>query len=179
MQKTKLISKAIAGAMLSLSLATLGTQVVQAQRPVFLLTSKCVNSGLGSSRQENLNVSIGKAVYTSLFDLGAGNRSASITCKIVPDNSSKRAFQTLQLGFGIRDNDRSSPPVTVTVYLDGKQAASKTVAPAQKESLSLDVSNVSNVSIEAVCSSQSQYCDRVHFFTASLEPRIVSPSQIH
>ncbi len=68
MQKTKSIAKIIAGAMLSFALATLGGQVVQAQRPVFLLKSKCVNSGLGSAGQNTLDVSIDKvdkAVYTS------------------------------------------------------------------------------------------------------------------
>ncbi len=175
MQKTKLIGKIIAGAMLSFALATLGGQVVQAQRPVFLLKSKCVNSGPGSARQNTLDVSIDKAVYTSRFYMGPSTRSASITCKIRPDNS-QSLFQTLQLGFGMRDNDTSSPPVNVKVYVDGKQTDSRTVAPAQKESLSLDVSNATNISIETVCSNQSTSCGRVYFFDASLEPRILSPS---
>lgn len=170
MQKTKLSSKIIAGAVLSFALATLSGQVVKAaQRPVLLHRTKCVNSGLGNMSTKTRDVSIGKAVYTSLFYQGPGNRSASITCKIRQDDS-KALFQTLQLGFGMRDNERVSPPVTVNVYLDGKQTESRTVAPTQKETLSLDVSNVSNVSIETVCSSQSQSCDRVYFFNALLEP---------
>ena len=177
MPKLQLISKILAGAMLLSALTNLGGQIAQAQNPVSLLKAKCVNSGLGSARQNTLDVSIGKAVYTSLFYLGSGNRSASMTCKIKPDNYLEPVFQTLNLGFGMRDNDRSSPPVVVNVYLDGKQAETRTVAPTQQVSLPLDVSNVSNIAIEAVCSSQAQYCDRVYFFQAALEPKILPPNQ--
>lgn len=176
MQKTKLINRIIAGAMLSFALVTQSEHIVSAQqRPTSLLRAKCVNSGLGSVRRNTLDVSIGKAVYTSLFYLGSGNRSASITCKIRKVDS-QPLFQTLQLGFGMRDNNTTSPPVNVNVYLDGKQAETRTVAPAEQESLSVDVSGVTNVSIEAVCSSQSIYCDRVYFFNAALEPIILSPT---
>lgn len=177
MQKTKLINKVIAGAMLSFALATQSGQVVQAeaQRPTFLLRAKCVDSGLGNARQKTLDVSIGKAVYTSRFYLGSGNRAASITCKIRQVDS-QPLFQTLQLGFGMRDNNTTSPPVVVNVYLDGQQTESRTIAPTQQESLSLDVSNATNVTLEAVCSSQSIYCERVYFFNAALEPLILSPS---
>jgi len=51
----------------------------------------------------------------------------------------------------------------VNVYLDGQQAESRTIAPTQQESLSLDVGNAANVTL-AVCSSQSIYCER---FTSS------------
>ncbi len=156
--------------MLSFTLATQGGQVVQAaQRPDFLLRAKCVNSGFGNARQNTIDVSIGKAVYTSRFYLGSGNRSASITCKIRQVDS-QPLFQTLQLGFRMRDNNTTSPPVVVNVYLDGQQTESRTIAPTQQESLSLDVSNATNVTLEAVCSSQSIYCDRVYFFNAALEP---------
>ena len=176
MQKTKLINRVIAGAMLSFALATQSGQVVQAeaQRPTFLLRAKCVDSGLGNVRQKTLDVSIGKAVYTSRFYLGSGNRAASITCKIRQVDS-QPLFQTLQLGFGMRDN-ATSPPVVVNVYLDGQQAESRTIAPTQQESLSLDVSKATNVTLEAVCSSQSIYCERVYFFNAALEPLILAPS---
>lgn len=174
MQKTKSISTVIVSAMMSLStLMISGGQLVQA-RPAFLLRAKCVNSGLGSAVENTQDISIGRAVYTSRFYLGPGNRSASITCKIAP-NAGQAQFQTLQLDFGMLDND-SSPPIAVNVYLDGKQAASRTVAPTKKASLLLDVSNVSNVAIETVCSSQSDYCDRVYFVNASLEPKILPPS---
>ncbi|MGI8500525.1 MAG: hypothetical protein ACR2LR_05220 [Hassallia sp.] len=144
-------------------------------RPVALLRAKCVSSGLGTSREQNVDVSIGKAVYTSQFYLGAGNRSASLTCKIKPDNRPESAFQTFNLGFGIPDNDPTTPNVVVKVYLDGQQAESRTVIATQPISLSLDVSNVSNVAIEAVCSRSNEYCGRVYFYKADLERKIVSP----
>lgn len=178
MQKTKLSSRILTGVMLSLALFTLGGQVVQAakrQRPVYLLRTKCVNSGLGNTRTNTREVSIGKAVYTSLFYQGPGSRSASVTCRIKQDDA-QPVYQTLQLGFGMRDNERSSPPVNVNVYLDGRPTESRTVNSGQQATLSLDVSNVSNVSIETVCSSQSQICERVYFFNALLEPIPVTPT---
>ncbi|ARV62470.1 hypothetical protein BZZ01_31000 [Nostocales cyanobacterium HT-58-2] len=177
MQKTQFISSVLTSAVLLSSLFSAGGEIAQAQRSqraVSLLNAKCVNSGLGNIRQQNLDVSIGKAVYTSRFFMGPGYRSASITCNIKPETSSKPGFQTLNLGFGMRDNDTKSPGVEVKVYLDGNQAETRTVAPAQQASLTLDVSNVSNVAIEAVCASPTQYCDRVYFFNAALERQSVS-----
>lgn len=174
MQKTKFISSIFTSAVL-LSSLIMGGNIAQAQqRPVSLLRAKCVSSGYGTARVENIDVSIGKAVYTSQFYLGAGNRSASLTCKIKPDNRPESPFQTLKLGFGMRDNDTTSPNVVVKVYLDGQQAESRTVIATQPISLTLDVSNVSNVAIEAVCSRSNQYCDRVYFFDAGLERKIAS-----
>ncbi len=175
MQKTKFIRSVITSAVL-LSTFIMGGTIAQAvPRPVSLLRAQCVSSGLGTYREENLDVSIGKAVYKSQFYLGAGNRSASLTCKIKRDNRPESPFQTLNLGFGIRDNDATTPNVTIKVYLDGKPAETLTVIPAQPTSLTLDVSNVSNVAIEAVCSGSNQYCDRVYFYKADLERKIISP----
>lgn len=177
MQKTKFIAGFIVSGMLSLSATAFSEKIAQAQkapRPVPLLNAKCVNSGLGSARQQNLDVSIGRAVYSSQFYLGPGSRSASITCNIKPEKSLQPVFQTLNLGFGMRDNDTRSPSVDVKVYLDGRQVESRAVAPAQQASLILDVSNVNNIAIEAVCSSQTQYCDRVYFFDAALVRQISS-----
>ena len=177
MQKTKLIASVIASTVILSTFTTFSgiAQTQRPQRPVSLLRAKCVNSGLGSAREQNLAVSIGRAVYTSQFYLGPGYRSAGLTCKIKPDNRPEPVFQTLNLGFGMRDNDKKSPGVEVRIYLDGKQVENRSVAPAQQASLALDVSNVSNVAIEAVCASQTRYCDRVYFFTAALEQPNVSP----
>jgi hypothetical protein len=175
MQKTKFISSIITSAVL-LSTFIMEGKIAQAvPRPVSMQRAKCVSSGLGTYREQNLDVSIGKAVYTSQFYLGSGNRSASLTCKIKPDNRPESPFQTLNLGFGIRDNDATTPNVIIKVYLDGQQAETRTVIPAQPISLSLDVSNATNVAIEAVCSRSNQYCDRVYFYKADLERKIISP----
>jgi hypothetical protein len=169
-QKISWIASLITSALVCSSVL-IGESIVQAQRsprPVDLLRSTCVASGSGTAREDNTNVSIGRAVYSSRFFLGPGYRSASLTCRIKPDNSPNPIFQTLNLGFGMRDSDSRSSNVDVRVYLDGKPADSRTVSPSQQNSLSLDVSNASNVSIEAVCNSGSQYCDRVYFYEANL-----------
>lgn len=168
MQKFKLVSQVIAATLLSFAVTTLDGQKAQAQRPVFLLKTKCVDSGPGNWNANLLDISIGKAVYTSQFYMGPGDRSASLTCKITPDDD-RFIFKSLKLGFGMRDNDRRSQPNIVNVYLDGRKVVSRTVGPGQKASFSIDVNTISNVALETICSSQSQYCDRVYFFDASLE----------
>lgn len=169
-QKISLIASLITSALVCSSVL-IGESIVQAQRsprPVDLLRSTCVASGSGTAREDNTNVSIGRAVYSSRFFLGPGYRSASLTCRIRPENRPNPIFQTLNLGFGMRDSDNRSSSVDVRVYLDGKPADSRSVSPSQQNTLSLDVSNASNVSIEAVCNSGSQYCDRVYFYEANL-----------
>lgn len=169
-QKISLIASLITSALVCSSVL-IGENIVQAQRsrrPVDLLRSKCVSSGSGSAREDNTDISIGRAVYSSQFFLGPGYRSASLTCRIKPDSNPKPIFQTLNLGFGMRDSDRRSTPVEVRVYLDGKPVDARTVSPSQQNSLSLDVSNVSNVSIEAACTTGTQYCERVYFYEAKL-----------
>jgi hypothetical protein len=171
MQKTSLIAPAIATSVLLSVITTITGEIARAQkaqRPVPLLNAKCVNSGLGTAREQNLDVSIGRAVYTSQFYLGPGSRSASLTCNIKPENRPQSVFQTLNLGFGMRDNSTKNTSVDVKVFLDGQQVESRSVAPGQSATLALDVSNVSNIAVEAVCSSSSEYCDRVYFFTAGL-----------
>lgn len=169
MQKIKLNSQAIAIS-LSFAVATLGGQSIQAQNNLVSLTqAKCINSGIGSFRQTPLDVAIAKAVYTSPFYLGAGSRSAAVTCKIRRDEN-KPLFQTLRLGFGMRDNNTTSPPVAVNFYVDSNKAETKNIAPGQKELVLLDVSKATNVTIEAVCSNQTRYCDRVYFFDTLLQP---------
>ncbi len=155
--------------MLYLALGTLYMPVAQARSPKFLLKTQCVNTGVGNwSRTDEDDVSINKAVYTSLFYMGPGDGSASLTCKITPNDN--YYYQKLNLGFGMRDNDRRSPPVLVNIYADGKQIDSRRVSAGSQASVSLDVTNVTNVSIETVCSESSRYCDRVYFFKATLVP---------
>ncbi len=170
MQKQKLNLQA---AILSMSLVTISTNSVLAQTPVSLLQAKCVSSGLGSFRQNPVDVAISKAVYTSPFYLGAGTRSAAVTCKI-RNNDDRPLFQTLRLGVGMRDNNPNSPPVTVNFYVDGDKTETKTISPGTRELLALDVSKGTNVTIEAVCSSSAQYCYRVYFFNTILEPLVAT-----
>jgi hypothetical protein len=184
MRKNWFVASLIAGGIACSSVPILGEilaeSITQAQRPLrmtSLLKAKCVSGGLGSVREENMDISIGRAVYSSKFYLGPGNRSAAMTCKIKPSNRPLAVFQTLNLGFGMRDNDKQNSSVEVKVYLDGRQAETRTVSPSQQSTLSLDVSNVSDVSIEAVCASGREYCDRVYFFDAGLVRVTPPPKQ--
>ena len=172
MKKIQLISSLIIGSAILLSGLTNGGKIATAKKPkpsVSLLRAKCVSSGLGSARRQKLDISIGKAVYSSKFYLGTGKRSAGITCRIKPEKSTTARFKTLNLGFGMSDNHINSPGVEVKVYLDGQTAESRFVNPSQKALISVDVSNVNNVAIEANCLSRIKYCNRVYFFNSNLE----------
>lgn len=186
MLKKKLISSVVLPiAVILPALFPLGEASAQKQekqmRPTSLLKARCVKSGIGSARKQKRNVSIGKAVYNSKFYLGPGYRSAALTCNIQPDGDRpQNAFQTLNLGFGMRDNNVNSPGVVVQLYLDGRPTESVTVAPTRVANVSVDVNNVSNVAIEATCSSSTQYCSRVYFYDADLvrnNPTMVNTAQ--
>ncbi|AKG22766.1 NPCBM/NEW2 domain-containing protein [Calothrix sp. 336/3] len=168
MTKISSISLFILTILVTSSLNTVTSKIAQAQTGVSLLRAKCVNSGLGNVREETKYISIGRTVYTSRFYLGPGYRSANLTCKIKPDNANS-PFQVVNLGFGMADSPNQSPNVDIKVYLDGKLGETRTVTTSQEGEISVDVSNVSDISIEATCSSQTQYCDRVYFFNANLQ----------
>lgn len=181
MQKTKLSVQLIASAMLFLGVVTLGQQVVQGQQRERIRTSSlvravCVGSGPGRFRYDETNVSIGRAVYRSLMNLNPSNGSASVTCRI-RDEDEEAKFKTLELAFGMLDADAGSPGNIVNIYLDGRQAETRTVNPGQTASLSFDVTNVSNVAIEATCSTSARYCARVYVHKAVLEriPEVRKP----
>ena len=77
MLKIKSIGKIITIVSVSVALVTLGSQVAQAKRtprPMFLLDTPCVDTGVGRWREDDTNVSVGRAVYKSLLFMGPGNR---------------------------------------------------------------------------------------------------------
>ena len=109
--------------------------------------------------------------------MGPGDRSASMTCRLQP-NEAGVIFQNLKLSFGMRDNDLRSPGATVNLYIDGVQTQSQSVTPGGRAgSMLQDVTNARNVAIEVICSNQSQYCDRVYFWEAELEYPPLPPQQ--
>lgn len=165
----KLIKSLVLGIIVTSATLLANSTPIQARSVIPLLNAKCVSSGEGNVREQKQNVSIGKAVYTSLFFLGSGFRSAAMTCRIRPENRPNPLFQTLNLGFGIRDNDAGSPNVQVNVFVDGQQVESRSIAPTQVQTLAVDVSQASNIAIEATCTSGVRYCPRVHFFQANLQ----------
>lgn len=173
MQKPKLTAQLLAGTLLfSLLVPFSRPAIVQAKPETrFLFDAQCVSTGPGRWRRYKEDVSVGRQVYTSYLYMGAGTQYSAMTCRIRPEapKTSKYNFESLLLEFGMRDNDLNSPGSTVKVYLDGAPVASQSVQPGEKASLLVDVSNVSNVAIETVCSTKTQYCDRVYFFKATLE----------
>lgn len=168
-KKTQLISAVLGSTALLLTVVPQSEPMAQeAPLSIFLLRRPCVNTGIGNWLRRTEDVSVGKAVYTSRLFMGPGNRAASMTCRLQP-NDGGVIFQRLKLSFGMRDNDKGSPPVNVNVYLDGQRAEARSVSPEQGEVVTLDVTPTSNVAIETVCSNQSKYCDRVYFWEAELE----------
>lgn len=158
----------MAGAVLSLALVTLGEQVVQANY-TSLSRFRCVSSGSGRADEDTRDVAIGRAVYKSIININPSNASAAFTCRIRPDNDPKTEFTTLDLKLGMQDRDEGSPAVVVNVYLDGVQSASRTISPGEAASMSLNITDTRNISIEATCSSRTQYCSRVYIYRAALQ----------
>ena len=118
-QKISLIASLITSALVCSSVL-IGENIVQAQRsrrPVDLLKSKCVSSGSGSAREDNTDISIGRAVYSSQFFLGPGYRSASLTCRIKPDSNPKPIFQTLNHRYLANKTDIEAQPIQHSLKL--------------------------------------------------------------
>ena len=171
MKQVRSVSKLLVGGILSLALGALGIQAAQAQRPFFLMDTACVNRG-GSWGKNEQDISVGREVYTTVMYMNAG---AAFTCRLPTVRSA-----SLQLEFGISDNDNDKPPITVNVYLDGNQVASRTVSPGQRATLLVDISNRRSLALEAVCvraTNCSPYYSTVHFFKAQIQPSAASPGR--
>lgn len=184
MQTTQLIPRFLATGFLSVAIASLMPLMAEAKdesRLAWLFETQCVSESPGRWRREVENVSVGREVYRSVMFLGPGSQFASLACRIRQsedtETSKKKNFQSLKLEFGMRDRHSASPANQVIVYLDGEQASVNTVSSGERVVLALDISNVSNIAIETICSSKIQYCDRVYFFDASLSSDVVQPRE--
>ncbi|MBD2542738.1 MULTISPECIES: hypothetical protein [Planktothricoides] len=184
MQTTQLIAKLLAAGVLSVAILPLSPFLAQAKdesRLAWLFEAQCVSESPGRWRREVEDVSVGREVYRSVMFLGPGSQFASLACRIRQsedtETSKKKNFQSLKLEFGMRDRHSASPANQVIVYLDGEQASVNTVSSGERVVLALDVSNISNIAIETICSSKIQYCDRVYFFDASLSADVVVPTE--
>jgi hypothetical protein len=108
MSKIKLIRKVAEVSTLFLAFVGLVGQIAQAQqRPVSLFSTSCVEGGSRNGYERNQEVSVGREVFTSIFQIRIYRvgwfEGSSITCRIRPA-SSKPRFKTLRLAFGISDN---------------------------------------------------------------------------
>lgn len=169
-----LIRKLAAMGAICLVFAGATWQVAQGQqRTTSLFSTDCVGGrGMGNSQRD---ISIGREVFTEIFYMTTSD--SLITCRIRPAGSPPR-FKTLRLAFGVTDNTRTRKPIDVNVYLDGNQAASRSLSAGEKSLLLLDVSNVSSVAIEVPNNNpNSILAYRVSFVQALLEPISSSPGQ--
>ncbi|MFB2835680.1 hypothetical protein [Floridanema evergladense] len=170
----KFIRKVAALGTICLIFAGSAWQVAQGQqRTTSLFSNDCVQRGrMGSSQRD---VSIGRVAFTEIFYMR--NEGSLITCRIRPAGSQPR-FKTLRLAFGIADNESSSKPVDINVYLDGNLAASRSLSVGEKSLLLLDVSRVSSVAIEVPNNDpNSIFLRTVSFVQALLEPISSSPGR--
>ena len=173
MKRVRWLSGLLSAGVLSFTLATVGTQVAQAQRPIHILDLQCLVTGGYLDNRGNLqyvnrrptDISIGRQLYTSIMSV----REASWTCKLPGGRAS------LRLEYGVDDRDEISPP-KIEVYVDGNQGASQVGKPGRINTMLVDVSNGKSLALEISCSTEKRCNYRsYHFFKFNLEPGASSP----
>ncbi|MEY3866319.1 MAG: hypothetical protein RLZZ338_210 [Cyanobacteriota bacterium] len=167
MKRVRWISGLLSAGVLSFTLATVGAQVAQAQRPISLADLKCVNRSnawWGSGLQD---ISVGREIYTSVLYMNADTK---ITCRLPGGPAS------LRLEFAIPDTS-DAPPVRIDVYVDGNQVASRTGDQGKVHTMIVDISNGRSLGLEVFCA-RATNCGsstRYHFMKAQIEPGARSP----
>ena len=173
MKRVRWLSGLLSAGVLSFTLATVGAQVAQAQRPIHILDLQCLVTGGYLDNRGNLqyvnrrptDISIGRQLYTSIMSV----REASWTCKLPGGRAS------LRLEYGVDDRDEISPP-KIEVYVDGNQVASQVGKPGRINTMLVDVSNGKSLALEISCSTEKRCNYRsYHFFKFNLEPGASSP----
>jgi hypothetical protein len=175
MKRDRWLSGLFSAGVLSFSLATVGAQVAQAQRPIHILDLQClVTRGIRLNSSDGplsrlyrgpTDLSIGRQLYTSIMQV----REAGWTCKLPGGRAS------LRLEYGVSDQDEISPP-KIEVYVDGNQVASQVGKLGRINTMLVDVSNGKSLSLEISCSTAKNCNQRsYHFFKFNLEPGASSP----
>ena len=103
MKRVRWLSGLFSAGVLSFTLATVGAQVAQAQRPIHVLDLQCLVTGGYLDNRGNLqyvnrrptDISISRQLYTSIMSV----REASWTCKLPGGRAS------LRLEYGVDDRD--------------------------------------------------------------------------
>ena len=145
MKRVRWLSGLFSAGVLSFTLATVGAQVAQAQRPIHVLDLQCLVTGGYLDNRGNLqyvnrrptDISISRQLYTSIMSV----REASWTCKLPGGRAS------LRLEYGVDDRDEISPP-KIEVYVDGNQVASQVGKPGKINRMLVDVSNGKSLALE-------------------------------
>ncbi|MEG4121335.1 hypothetical protein QUA43_28170 [Microcoleus sp. N9_B4] len=175
MKRVRWLSGLFSAGVLSFSLATVGAQVAQAQRPIHILDLQCLITrgtisisgvgGLAYLYRRPTDISIGRQLYTSIMSV----REAGWTCKLPGGRAS------LRLEYGVDDQSEILPP-KIEVYVDGNQVASQVGKPGRINTMLVDISNGKSLSLDISCST-AKNCNRrmYHFFKFQIEPGASSP----
>ena len=177
MKRVRWLSGLFSAGVLSFTLATVGAQVAQAQRPIHILDLQCLitrsmralggpnSGGLAELYREPTDISIGRQLYTSIMSVP----EAGWTCKLPGGRAS------LRLEYGVDDQSEILPP-KIEVYVDGNQVASQVGKPGRINTMLVDISNGRSLSLDISCSTAKNCGDRnYHFFKFQIEPGASSP----
>jgi hypothetical protein len=181
MKQEQMFKKIARLATFSLALILLAGQVVQGQRAKpssnnsSLLSNECRQKGNGHSiKLGDKIVSIGREVFDSIYVFGheffSEGEKTVLSCRFKQTNNTPT---TLQLSFGIEDNEPAITRISVTVYLDGEQRASHTISSGDLRTVLLDVTKIRSVGIEIVCERGESFyhrCPNTHIVKASIIP---------
>jgi hypothetical protein len=166
MKRDRWLSGLLSAGVLSFSLATVGAQVAQAQRPINILDLTCVNRGSGQYQKVSEDISVGRELYTAVLRVWP---NAAFTCRLPGGSAS------LRLEYGMSDTAVGMAPITITVYLDGNQLDSKTASPGQVGTLLVNVSGGKSLAIETACARATNCEATLRLFKAQIEPGTRSP----
>ena len=173
MKRVRWLSGLFSAGVLSFTLATVGAQVAQAQRPIHILDLKCIVTGgylnnwgdLQYFERKPTDLVIGRQIYTSIMSV----REASWTCKLPGGRAS------LRLEYGVDDRSEISPP-QIEVYVDGNRVASEVGKPGRINTMLADISNGKSLSLDISCSTARNCNNRSYFFFKfHIEPGASSP----
>ncbi|MEG4486191.1 hypothetical protein [Microcoleus sp. D2_18a_B4] len=168
MKRVRWLSGLLSAGVLSFSLATVGAQVAQAQRPIFLLELNCVHRGFPNYQEQARDVSIGREIYTSRLLIWASN-GAGWTCQLPGGPAS------LRIEYGVADGD-GLPPAKIDVYVDGNQVASQVGKDGRVNTMLVDVSNGKSVAVDIYCSRATNCSNKwYYFFWLAIIPGAGSP----
>jgi hypothetical protein len=164
MKRVRWLSGLFAAGVFSFTLATVGAQVAQAQRPIPLVELQCVQRS-GIWRSEKRDISVGRQIYTAVLNI---DPDTALTCRLPGGPAS------LRLEFAIPDTSQA-PPVRIDVYVDGNQVASRTGDRGQVNTMLVDISNGKRLAVEVFCA-RATGCGGVYWFMkAQIEPGARSP----
>lgn len=175
MKSATSIQKLFAVGISTCFLSALSIQAAEAQRPVSLIEQQCVRSGNSGWYTPVEDIVVGRELYTSIMFMNPYNfkKPNGMTCKLTPGR-----FSTLHLQFGMRDTTRDGIGTRiVSVWLDGNQAASRSVSRGQVKTIFLDIKNARSLTLEVGCI-KAEGCrtvGHVDFFKADLESSPTSP----